>query len=215
MPNTQLLFPTSSPVLHPPGQTPCPCCLSSVPTQRAERPPYDLPLLHASGFCFTSLFFLLAATLHQRTARAYVCISFETQPCARCLALPRNKLALNVPLPPCVHPSSTGVCQAHESAPLCPICYLLVLTFYLGPRFVPLTGSFIESQGILNSSNTDGREFKNRWDEWVWEVERDEEKPDEDLVWELHFARSWGRKNAFPPATACHPGHRPQPALSG
>lgn len=41
-------------------------------------------------------------------------------------------------------------------------------------------GSFIAAQGILDSSDTDGREFKNRWDEWVWEVERDEEKPDED-----------------------------------
>ena len=176
---------------------------------------HNLLLLHASGFFFFCLFFLLTETLHQQTALAYFCISFEIQPCAHCLALLRNKLALNVPLPPCVHPSGAGVCWVHESAPLCPICYLLVFTFCLGLHFVPLTSSFIASQGILNSSNTDGREFKNRWDEWVWEVERDEEKPDEGSVWESCFAGSWGRKNAFPPAAACHLGHRPRPALSG
>jgi len=165
---------------------------------------HNLLLLHASGVFHFFLFVLLTETLPQHRALAYFCISFEIQPCAHCLALLRNKPALSVHLRPCVHPSSTGVCRVHESTPPCPICYLLVFTFYSGLHFVPLTSSFIAPQGILNSSSTDGTEFKNRWDEWVWEVERDEEKPDEDSVWELRFAGSWGRKNAFPPMAACH-----------
>lgn len=160
---------------------------------------HNLLLFQASGFFFFSLFFLLTETLHQQTALAYFCISFEIQPCAHCLALPRNKLALNVSLPPRVHPSGAGVCWVHGSAHLCPICYLLVFTFFLGLHFVPLTGSFIASQGILNSSNTDSREFKNRWDEWVWEVERDEEKPDEDSVWESHFTGSLHTRSSMSP----------------
>lgn len=168
---------------------------------------HNLLLFHINGYFFFSLFFLLIETLHQQTAVAYFCISFEIQPYAHCLALLKSKLALSVPLPPHVHSSGAGVCRVHESTHLCPIFYLLVFTFYSGLHFVPLTSSFIASQGILNSSNTDSREFKNRWDEWVWEAERDKEKSDKDLVWESCFAGSWGRKNVFPPLTACHLGH--------
>lgn len=64
---------------------------------------------------------------------------------------------------------------------------MLVFTFYSGLHFVPLPGSFIASQGLLNSSSTGSRELENRWVEGrrvgLGGRERDREK----------LARIWHR----------------------
>lgn len=95
---------------------------------------------------------------------------------------------------------------------------MLVFTFYSGLHFVPLPGSFIASQGLLNSSSTGGRELENRWVEGrrvgLGGGERDREKPAKDLAQELCCAGNKGKKNAFSATATLHLGHQPRPALS-
>lgn len=173
----------------------------SCKTRRAERPMWDLFLPHA-GRVF---FFFLFANGNSSSANCTCLFLHFVWNTALC-TLPgfaEDQMSSQCPSASLCPPWWHWWVSGGESAPICPICCFLVFTLCSGPRFVPLTSSFIASQGILNSSKTDGREFKNRWDEWVWEAERDEEKPDEVLVWEACFAGSWSRKNAFPPVAVC------------
>lgn len=100
MPNTQLMFPLL--VL---------CCspnhMNLLGGVKPEGPP---PTCSCSVLVGSFLLSLLFASSFSSSASSmvYSCISLATQDCAPCLALLRNKIALSVPLPPCVHPAVLG-----------------------------------------------------------------------------------------------------------
>lgn len=167
MPGAQLRFPTGSPMLH---QAKLPVLLSSlqafsqprVPaeskTQRAGRS--TCKFLCSISFPFFFPFLLLSETLYWHIAFASFCISSELQPAMR-FGFAEKQMT-----PPKSH-------WVPESVHPHPVCCILAFPFYSGLHFVPLFGISIASHGILNSSSTCGRDFKNRWDEWVWEAERE------------------------------------------
>lgn len=133
------------------------CQLRAKP-KGLEDPHANFSVLYLFLFFFP--FLLLSETLYWHIAFASFCISSELQPAMR-FGFAEKQMT-----PPKSH-------WVPESVHPHPVCCILAFPFYSGLYFVPLFGTSIASHGILNSSCTCGRDFKNRWDEWVWEAERE------------------------------------------